>query len=347
MSESKADLDLTNEMESLGLPLTEDASVRCVFSTMETINVGTGTTTQKHDSKQYCYVEHLEDRKFSVRPVNQNYLPSGESKTISLEELMDKYVPELEYLESNTIPAMEQQDEHLDDGDADREEGKLYSAEGHYSKALIMDQENVRALFSLGLVYLEMKDKKKSRDMMKNILEVKTAFDGKNEHLFNEFGMKLRKTGMFDEAVEYYTKATQYVKHDQNLYYNLARANYERDNWEACVNALGMCYSIDPKMKASNDLFSIILRLDKKPELCEQIGKPPVPKTVIDHIRDIYRGKDPYLLENEAENAGENGDVPEDPLASKEKEDNSLLKRARKSKKGKKSSAGEFNFNMD
>ena len=189
----------------------------------------------------------------------------------------------------------------LEDGDADREDGKLYSAEGHYNKALIMDKENIRALFSLGLVYLEMEDKSKSRDMMKNILQVKTAFAGKNEHLFNEFGIKLRKTGMFDDAVEYYTEATKYVKYDQNLYYNLARANYERDNWEECLNALAMCYAIDPEMKASNDLFTIILKLDKKPELCEQVEKPPIPKVVIDRIRDIYRDQDKTIIDFQRE----------------------------------------------
>ncbi|MDC0336566.1 tetratricopeptide repeat protein, partial [Pseudodesulfovibrio sp.] len=239
--------------------------------------------------------EQLGNGKFSVCPINSQNVPSGEERTITLKQLMEKYVPEVEFFEEKTVPAMELLEEHMDDGDMHRAEGKHYSAEGDFKKALTMDAANVRALFSLGLVYLEVKDMEKAKEMMGTILDIKTAFTGKNQHLFNEFGISLRKQGLHDEAVEYYSQAIRYVKNDENLYYNLARANFERSNWTECVEALGLCYAINKEMKEANDLFSIILRMSTKPELAEKAGKQPVQKSAVDRIRDIYRGDGPQL----------------------------------------------------
>lgn len=338
---SKNKLDLADEMESLGLPLDYEGAVRCVFSTTEIVKVGTGTTTRKHASKQYCYVEQQEDGNFSVSPINENYLPSGESRVIVLKTLAEKYVPELEFFEEKTLPAMDQLEEHLDDGDLHREEGRHYSAEREYNKALGMDRQNMRALFSLGLTYLEMQNMDKARDMMDAILGVKTAFSGKNEHLYNEFGISLRKAGLFDEAVKYYSEAIKYVKNDQNLYYNLARANYERNNYQACVDALGMCYAIDPEMEASSELFNIILRMADKPHLAEQNNKSPVPRSIVDSIHEIQRGDGPQVP-----SAAQPEDAPLDEAASAPE-----IGRARaggpEDRKGKKKSSESLSFKMD
>lgn len=283
------DLDLD---DSLDPTMGEDGSVRCVFSTMEMMKVGTGTTTRKHASKLYWFVEEEENEMFSVRQINTHHIPAGDRKTIPLQELMNRYIPEIEFYEEKTIPAMEVLEDHLDDGDQYFSDGKLYSAEGSYNKALKLDEQNVRALFNLGLIYLELKDMDKAKDMMGDLLGVKSAFDGKNQHLFNEFGISLRKSGMFDEAVEYYTHALKYVKKDENLYYNIARANYERSNWEECVKALEKIFEINPRLEVAHELISIILTLANHPKLCEKNNKQSVPQTIVRSINSLF-GKRP------------------------------------------------------
>ncbi len=290
--QNEVKLDTGIVSQELSESISENGTLRCVFSTAEVTKVGTGTTTRKHVAKQYYYVLGIGDNMFSVRLINENYVPSGEGKIIEIDTLKDRYALELDFYEDKVIPAMDQLEELLDEGDEHRAEGQLYSAERSYNKALGMDEENLRALFCLGLVYLELEDNEKATDMMESLLKVKSAFDGKNEHLFNEFGISLRKSGLYGEAVEYYSQATSYVKDDENLYYNLARANYERNEWGQCVMALERCYTLVPGMEHATNMLNIIVRLAEKPELCDKAGKAHVPKSVLKRVNSILSTKE-------------------------------------------------------
>ncbi len=291
-SKSEVKLDAGFIPQELTEAICENGTLRCVFSTADLLKVGTGTTTRKHVTKQYYYVLGIGDNMFSIRLVNDKCVPFGEGKIIELDTLKDRYTLELDFFESEVAPAMEKLEDYLDDGDEHREDGQFYSAEECYNKALGMDEKNLRALFSLGLVYLELEDSEKATDMMEAILKVQSAFDGKNEHLFNEFGISLRKAGMINEAVEYYTQAVNYAKNDENLFYNLARANYERSAWEECVEALERCYALAPNMKPAADLLNIIQQLADKAELRERMDKAPVPRSVAQRINRILSDGD-------------------------------------------------------
>lgn len=278
---------LDDDQELLGTTLSQDGPVRCVFSSDEQVKVGTGTTTRSHVSKLLWFVEELGNGKFSVRKINPHHVPSGEDRVIGLEELAEKYVPEVEFYEEYTLPAMELLEDYLDEGEAQREEGKLYSAEGQFDKALGLDEQNVRALFNLGLIYMELEDVGKTRDLLRSLLQIRSTFTGKDQHLFNEFGISLRKHGLCDEAVEYYSRALVFVADDDHLYYNLARANFERGNWEECVSALVRCREINPELEAARDLGELIVRLSGNPALCRKKGKPPVPDTLAEAVLGI------------------------------------------------------------
>lgn len=335
MDTANEELDLIDKLKRrLSLPEGED--IRCVFSTVVERAADSGAAVLK----EHVFIEGTGDNQFAVRSLNKLHLPVGEVELVTLEELVTKYVPEVAFFEAKTIPAMEVLEGHLDEGDAQREEGQLYGAEQSYNKARSMDEHNVRALFSLGLLYLDMKDKDRACEMMDSLLEIRTTFVGNNQHLFNEFGISLRKAGLYDEAVKYYTKATEFVRNDENLFYNIARANYERNDWIECVNALGVCFSIDREMKLSSAMFTMILRMDRDPKLCEKLGKPPIPKAAIDHIREIYRGEDPYLVELEAKQKA--AEAPEVQVDQIEEE----LGRARSGKK-KSTPTKQYSFDLD
>ncbi|QJB55466.1 tetratricopeptide repeat protein [Pseudodesulfovibrio sp. zrk46] len=279
------DLDLDDDF---GDDVRRHGSVRCAFSSSESTKVGTGTTTRKHVSKIYWYVEEAEPRAFHARQINANYVPSGDGKTTTVKELMNKYVPEIEFFEEKVIPAMEQLEDHLDEGEHQREEGKLYSAEGCFNKALAMDEMNVRALFNLGMIYMELEDMGKARDMMGNLLHVKSAFDGKNQHLFNEFGISLRKSGLFDEAVAYYTQALDYTTDDENLFYNLARAHYERSDWQGCTDALEQIFKLNPSLVIAQELVEIVHTLSGDSGLCSRKSKRCIPSDIARRINTLY-----------------------------------------------------------
>lgn len=276
--------------------ISEEGAVRCVFSTLEKIKVGTGTTTRRHLSKIYWYVEEIGNQRFSTRRLNANHVPIGEDKIIDVKTLMQKYTPEVEFFEDNTLPAMEQLEDHLEEGEQFREEGAYYSAEGSFNKALAIEEKNVRALFNLGIVYMELQNLDKARDMMKELLKIKASFLGKDQHLFNEFGISLRHNGLINEAVEYYSKALDYVKDDDHLYYNLARAHFESGDWEECVRHLRTSRALNPKLDVANAMAEKIVELAADPALCERVGKPPVPKKMAEGLIGMMEIDAPALV---------------------------------------------------
>lgn len=285
----KAGKPILDDEEFLGPAVSEDGLVQCVFSSMEKIKVGTGTTTRQHVTKIYWYIQELERKAFSTRQINSNHVPAGEEKIINLQSLMDNFLPEVEFWEEKTVPAMRELETLIEDGEADREDGKFYSAERSFQKALGIEEQNVRALFNLGLVYLELDAMDKARDMMTELLKLKTEFRGKDQHLFNEFGISLRKNHMYEEAVTYYNHALKYIQDDENLYYNLSRSYYEKGDWIECANALSKSRALDPEMPAANDLSSLIMELAKKPDLCRKYGKNPIPNDVAGRILGMLK----------------------------------------------------------
>jgi tetratricopeptide (TPR) repeat protein len=46
--------------------------------------------------------------------------------------------------------------------------------------------------------------------------------------------------------VDYYKRALELAPDDENLWYNLARAQYERQDWPKCVEAVARCLDLDP-----------------------------------------------------------------------------------------------------
>jgi len=287
-------MDMSNEspdgkqLELRGT-MNEDGAVECVFSSMEQTKVGTGTTSRTKITKLYWYVEEVRYREYSLRQLNSNCVPSGSRQLLSLEELAARYVPEIEFWEEKAMPAMAELEGHLENGEDDREDGKLYSAQTHFNNALGIEEKNVRALFNLGLVYIELKEHEKARDMMNELLRLKMTFERGNQHLFNELGIRLRKSGMFDDAKAYYSRALEFVEDDENLYYNLARVHYEKDEWAECAQALQKCSALNPQLEPAMALAEFIKKLARDRKLCKRYGKQPVPYEVAANLANLLQ----------------------------------------------------------
>ena len=71
----------------------KEKRMRGVFSSQEVRVVGTGTTRRKSIHKVFWFVEQDEKGAIQVQPINTNYVPTGAKKTITMEELLEKYSP--------------------------------------------------------------------------------------------------------------------------------------------------------------------------------------------------------------------------------------------------------------
>ena len=212
--------------------------IKGVFSTQAVQKVGTGTTTRKTIQKMYWFVEEMPDSLLEIQPLNTNFIPSGPKRKITMEELLEKFSPEPEFYVSTVYPKMRELNLTIVKGERHREKGEIFSAELEFGQALSVDEENVRANFGLGLTYLDRGEANKANDIFERLVKLDAAFEQEHKHLFNEFGINLRKNKMLEQALDYYQKAENLAEADENLMYNIARAFFEKKDMAQCLTYL-------------------------------------------------------------------------------------------------------------
>lgn len=229
-----------------------------VFSTQSVSKVGTGTTQRKTIQKTYWFVDENDDGTVDIQPLNVNYVPSGPKRQIPKEDFLAKFNPEPEFYFSTVFPNIRKLDDALVRGEKHRARGANYSAELEFKRAADVDEGNVRANFGLGLTYLARGEYIKANDIFERLVKLDAAFDQEHKHLFNDFGINLRKNRMFDQALAYYVRAEELVDNDENLYHNIARVYYEKGNLEECVRYLKKALQLNPNHTESLRFWNFI-----------------------------------------------------------------------------------------
>ena len=227
----------------------ERQKINGVFSSQEVRKVGTGTTTRKTIQKTFWFCIELEGDQLEVQPLNPNYVPSGPKKMITKEQFFSAFSPEPEMYVSAVYPKMRELNKTIARADRHREKGEHYSAEMEYGSALKVDEENVRANFGLGITYLERGEGGKAENIFERLVRLDAAFEEEHKHLFNEFGIKLRKNKMIEQAVTYYERAMELCPEDEHLFYNLARAYLEDKKLDKAVEFLLKSLALNPMLE--------------------------------------------------------------------------------------------------
>lgn len=264
-----------------------DEPLKCVFSTTRQIKIGTGTTARKQTTKHLWYITQRDVDAYGVRKINTQFVPVGDEETIDQETLLAEYTPEVEVHNQRVEPAMQALKKTVAKGDKHRSKSEPLSAEMEYTKALDVDEHNVRAMFGLGLVYLERQDADKARTVFDQLVAIEAAFDCEHKHLFNEFGIALRKNELYQEAIQYYSRAIELTDDDENLYFNLSRAAYEQDDWESCFAHTLKALEINSQHEESLAMCKHIVTMAHNPTLRDTHTKSPVPPEITRQAEDI------------------------------------------------------------
>ena len=74
-----------------------------------------------------------------------------------------------------------------------------------YTNALGLDEKNVRAMFGLGLTYLQYDQHEKAKVLFEELIGLDGFAAPEHKHLFNQFGIELRK-GKYPESAEEWWK---------------------------------------------------------------------------------------------------------------------------------------------
>lgn len=260
--------------------------IRGVFSSQEVRIVGTGTTKRRSIHKVFWFVNQNEKGVIQIQSLNTNYVPTGTPKPISKEELLEKYSPEPEFYIQSVFPKIREINESVSQGDQCREKGENFSAEFAYDKALKLDEENVRANFGIGLTYLARGETDKADNIFDRLVHLDAAFETQHKHLFNDFGINLRKNKMYKQAVEYYGRALELSPTDENLHINVARAKLEEKDIGGCVEHLLESLRLAPRNEMAVKFLSWLnqkklvppeFRAPVKATLAGKQLKPPEP----------------------------------------------------------------------
>lgn len=159
-------------------------TVKGIFFFEKVSAIGTGATAKTVKQKIYCQAEEIE-----LRYLNQSGEPMEIVERIPRAEFVKNFTFEPDYVTKIQDKKQQQTDKHIAIAEEHVRKQELYSAEYEYKNALKLDEENLRANFGIGKVYLEMGEQAKARVIFTKISEIDAIFEEKNKHFFNDCGI--------------------------------------------------------------------------------------------------------------------------------------------------------------
>jgi tetratricopeptide (TPR) repeat protein len=106
-------------------------------------------------------------------------------------------------------------------------------------------------------------DSEKAKQVFRKLSTIEAVLEPRNKFIFNEFGIQLRKMGMFEEAVRHYHRALLVEKYDENLWFNLGRALFEGGQAQSACKALGKALSLNPEFEEARAFLALVEKLSQ------------------------------------------------------------------------------------
>ena len=121
-------------------------------------------------------------------------------------------------------------------------------------------EREAMAAFGLGLAHLKRGSKDRAKGIFTDLAGIQADFEPTHKHMFNEFGISLRKSEFYDLALRHYRRALELGPDDENLHHNIARVHWELKDMDNCVRYLEKSLELNPELKESQ----LFLRYVKK-----------------------------------------------------------------------------------
>lgn len=221
-----------------------DGLIEGVFSIERMAKIGTGTTAKRVKQTALYYAKEVEGEVIQLQGLNNKHVPFGAIEEITKDDLLNEYLP-MPQLYKEVVGNLRMVQKAVARGDKFRKRGESFTAEYEYANALSLDEQNVRANFGIGLCLLDRDEEEKAKRVFDRIIKLESAFEDEHKHLFNEYGIALRKKKLVGQAVDYYRRALELSDDDENLWYNLARAQFERQDWAKAAEAVTKCLALN------------------------------------------------------------------------------------------------------
>lgn len=229
-----------------------------VYMEMVTQKIGTGSTARTQEIKNYYLAKSLDENMVQVQLMDMYDQPLPIFEKVSVQEFCKRFTFQPNYLQDKKKQADPRVDKAIAQAEAHFRRKEYHSAEFEYNKALKLDVNNVRANFGVGKLYLTTGEKDKAKEVFEKLSNIDAIFEEDNKHIFNELGIELRRLGLYNEAINYYIKALSIAQDDENLFYNTARAYYEKGDLKNAMMFLGKALVLKPDMMEGHRLLAAI-----------------------------------------------------------------------------------------
>ncbi len=232
--------------------------IKGVFSTTSQSTVGFGHTKKKISQNILVFAEEQEDGTINVQSLNSHFMPTGTVRAVTRDNLLKNYLPEPDVYLSKVYPVMRKVAKSVARGERHLRNNETFSAEMEFKTALRIDEENIRATFGLGLSYLNRGDTQRGAIVFRRLVRLNAAFEPRHKHMFNEFGISLRKNKLFPQALKYYVKAGIISGEDENLIFNMARTFLEKGRATLALKFVNKTLAMNPQLNEAKK-FKIFL----------------------------------------------------------------------------------------
>jgi tetratricopeptide (TPR) repeat protein len=230
-----------------------------VYLETSSATLGVGDTAHRTKLESFWRARQVSEDRVRIELLDMDDRPTGIVEEVGLADFQGRFTYQPDHLETQPQRQKNRRVEKIVAlADRHRQDKEYNSAEYEYTRALKIDEQNVRAQFGLGVTCVEMGEMDRARRLFQNLAGIEALFEEENKHLFNEFGISLRKLGLYDEAIGHYQKALSIVEDDENLYYNLGRAYYEKGDRSLAVEWLKRALSINPGFAEGQRFLALV-----------------------------------------------------------------------------------------
>jgi tetratricopeptide (TPR) repeat protein len=227
-------------------------------------------------------VREIPGNRAEIQPVSERLTPQGAKKTITLGELLENYEPEPDFYVAKTFRHQAQPESAAPEAPA-HEEPKPDRRPESAAKRVPVDLEgfdllgepeevekNARAGFGMALAHLKRGNMSRAREMFDSLAEAEAEYVPVHKHMFNDFGISLRKERMAEASVKHYRRAIGLAADDENLHFNIARAYYDLREMDKAVEHLEKALQMEPGLMEARMFIEYIRR--KRSEAASRVA---------------------------------------------------------------------------
>ena len=233
------------------------------------ISLGTGATKRKTTGENIFLAEELPSGEVKLSLLNMAGQPTTITEVVEKEEFFQRCRPKLDFVPPDKTEKMdeikEKADRHASRGNLHLRKKEYNSAEFEFQSSLKLDEEHVRANYGMVKLHLEKGEDDQAKETLNKLTSIEALFEDENKHIFNEFGIDLRRMKMFDQALDSYRKALEINDADPILNFNMARALIDKKEWAAALASLERAQELKEDFPEAQKLAQLLrVKLEKR-----------------------------------------------------------------------------------